>query len=90
MKLTVAQIVDKIFVFYANLTLVAAFKTPNLEDQVIFFRGFLPLAFTDPSVNRKAAALVLVCPGYFISPVPSISGERSLIRHPGRHPMEDQ
>ena len=30
-----------------------------------FFRGFLPLAFTDPSVNLKAAVLVLVCPGYF-------------------------
>jgi hypothetical protein len=54
---------------------------------VIFFRGFLPLGFTEPSVNRKAAVLVLVCPGYFISPVRSISGEYSPIRHPGRHPM---
>jgi len=53
---------------------------------VIFFQGFLPLAFTDPSVSRKAAVLVLVCPEYFISPVPSISGERSPIRHLGRHP----
>jgi len=63
---------------------------PNLEDQVICFRGCLPLAFTDPSVNRKAAVLVLVCPWYFISPVPFISGERSPIHHSGRHPIEDQ
>ena len=39
-------------------------RNPNLEDRVIYFRGFLPLAFTDPSDNRKAAVLVLVCPGY--------------------------
>jgi len=32
-----------------------------------FFHGFLPLAFTDPSVNRKAAVLVLVCARYFLS-----------------------
>ena len=70
--------------------LLALRITPNLEDQVICFQGFLPLAFTDPPVNRKAAVLVLVCPGYFISPVPSISGERSPIHHPGRHPMGDQ
>ena len=37
---------------------------------MIFFQGFLPLAFTDLSVNRKAAVLVLVCPRYFISLVP--------------------
>jgi len=49
---------------------------------IFFFRGFLPLAFTDPSVNRKAAVLVLVCPGYFISPVPSISGEHIVQRMP--------
>ena len=70
--------------------LLALRITPNLEDQAICFRGFLPLGFTDPSVNRKAAVLVLVCPGYFISLVPNISGERSPIRHPGRHPMGDQ
>jgi hypothetical protein len=63
---------------------------PNLEDQVIRFRGLLLLAFTDPSVNRKATVLVLVCSGYFISPVPFISGERSPIRHMERHPMGDQ
>ena len=55
-----------------------------------FFQGFLPLVFTDSSVNRKAAVLVLVCPGYFISPVPSISGEHSPVSHPGRHQMGDQ
>jgi hypothetical protein len=33
--------------------------------------------------------LVLVCPGYFISPVPAISGEHSPIRHQGKRPMED-
>ena len=55
-----------------------------------FFQSFLPLAFTDPSLNRKAALLVLVCPGYFISPVLSISGKHSPICHPGRHPMGQQ
>ena len=64
--------------------------TLNLEDQVICFRGFLPVAFTDPSVNRKTAVLVLVCPGYFISPVPSISGGHSPIRHPEGLPLGDQ
>ena len=34
----------------------------------MYFQGFLPLAFTDPSDNHKAAVLVLVCPGYVISP----------------------
>ncbi|KAJ9599497.1 hypothetical protein L9F63_010029, partial [Diploptera punctata] len=36
-------------------------------------RGFLPLAFDSPVSYCKAAALVLVRPGYFISPVPAIS-----------------
>ncbi|KAG8265992.1 hypothetical protein J6590_081561 [Homalodisca vitripennis] len=41
-------------------------------------------------LNYKAAALlVLVRPGYFISPVPAISGEHSPIHHPGRRPMGD-
>ena len=34
--------------------------------------------------------LVLVHPGYFISPVPTISGEPSLISHLGRRSMGDQ
>ena len=67
----------------------AAALTPNLEDQVIFGEGFLPLALDTPVSNCKAAALVLVCPGYFISPVHAISGEHSPIRHQGRRPMED-
>jgi len=33
--------------------------------------------------------LVLVHPGYFISPVPTISGELSPIRHLGRCPTGD-
>jgi hypothetical protein len=57
---------------------------------VICLRGFLPLALTDLSADRRAAVLVLVCPEYFISLVPPISGERSPIRHLGRHPMGEQ
>ena len=54
-------------------------STPNLEDQVIFDQGFLPLALDTSVSNRKAAVLVLVRPGYFISPVLAISGEHSSI-----------
>ena len=64
-------------------------STPNLEDQVNFDQGFLPLALDTPVSNCKAAVLVLVHPGYFISPVPAISGEHSPIRHQGRRPIED-
>ena len=66
-----------------------AASTPNVEDQVIFDQGFLPLALDTPVSNRKAAVLVLVLPRYFISPLPAISGEHSPIRHRGRCPMED-
>ena len=55
-------------------------QPPNLEDQVIFGQDFLPLALDTPVSNCKAALLVLVHPGYFISPVPAISGEHSPIR----------
>ena len=65
-------------------------QPPTWRTRWFFFRSFLLLAFTDSSVNCKAAVLVLVCPGYFISPVPSISGEHSPIRHRGIHPMGDQ
>jgi len=64
-------------------------QSPNLEDQVIFDQDFLPVALDTPVSNRKAAVLVLVRPEYFISPVPAISGEHSLIRHRGRRPIED-
>ena len=56
---------------------------------MIFDQGFLPPALDTPVSNCKAAMLVLVRLGYFISPVPAISGEHSSIRHWGRHPMED-
>ena len=56
---------------------------PNLEDQVIFDQGFLPLALDKSISNCRTAVLVLVHPGYFISPVPTVSGERSSIRHLG-------
>jgi len=59
-----------------------AASTPNLEDHVIFDQGFLPPALDMQVSNCKAAVLVLVRPGYFISPVPAISGEHSPIRHP--------
>jgi hypothetical protein len=39
---------------------------------------------------HKAVLLVLVHPGYFISPVPTISGEPSPVRHLGRCWMGDQ
>ena len=55
---------------------------------MIFDQGFLPLPLDTPVPNCKAAVLVLVCPGYFISPVPAISGEHSTIRHRGRRPIE--
>jgi len=64
-------------------------STPNLEDQVIFDQGFLPLALDKSISNCWAAVLVLVHPGYFISPVPTISGEHSPIHHLGRCPMGD-
>jgi len=62
---------------------------PNLEDQVIFGQGFLPVALDTPVWNCKAAVLVSVRPGYFISTVPAIPGEHSPIRYQGRRPMED-
>jgi hypothetical protein len=54
----------------------------NLED-----RDLLPLAFDKSMSSSKATDSTLVCPGYFISLVPAISGEHSLISHLGRHPM---
>ena len=67
-----------------------AASTPNLEDQVIFDQGFRPVALDTPLSNCKAAVLVLVGPGYFISPVPAISGEHYPIRHRGRRPVEEE
>ena len=64
-------------------------QPPNLEDQVIFGQGFLPLALDKSLSNCQAAVLVLVHAGYFISSVPTISGARSPIRHLGRSPMGD-
>jgi hypothetical protein len=34
--------------------------TPNLEGQVIFIQGFLPLAFDEPTPNYKAAVTVFL------------------------------
>ena len=65
-----------------------AASTSNLEDQVIFGQGFRPLTIDKSISNYRAAVLVLVHPRYFISPVPTISGERSPIGHLGRRPME--
>ena len=45
---------------------------------MIFDQVFLPLALDTPVSNYKAAVLVLVRPGYFISPVLAISGEHYL------------
>jgi hypothetical protein len=60
-------------------------STPNLEDQVIFDQGFLPLALDTPISNCKAAALVLFRPGYFISRYPPyfISPVHSIFHFPG-------
>jgi hypothetical protein len=41
-----------------------AASTPNLEGQVIFDQGFLPLALDKPISNCKAAVLVSVRPWY--------------------------
>jgi hypothetical protein len=57
-----------------------ATSTPNLEDQVIFDQGFLPLSLDKPISDCKAAVLVLVRPEYFISPVPAISGNKVSFR----------
>ena len=54
---------------------------------MIFGQGFLPLALDNSISNCWAAVLVLVHTGYFISPVPTIFGERSPIRHLRRRPM---
>jgi len=54
---------------------------------VIFGQGFLPLALDKSISNCLAAVLVSVHTDYFISPVPTISGERSPVRHLGRRPM---
>jgi hypothetical protein len=64
-------------------------KPPNLQDQTIFGQEFLPLTLDTPVSNCKAAVLILVCSGYFISPIPAISGEYSPIRYQGRRPLED-
>jgi len=69
--------------------LARCINPPNLEDQVIFGQGFLPLALDKSISDCRAALLVLVHPGYFISLVPIISGEGSPIRHLGRRPMGD-
>jgi hypothetical protein len=63
---------------------LASCVTPYQEDQGFFCWGPMPLA---PVVRTTAA--VLVCPKYFISPVPSIyiGVEHSPIRHLGRYPM---
>jgi len=54
-----------------------------------FDQGFLPLVLDMPVSTCKAAKLVLFRTGYFISPVPNISGEHSPIHHPGSRPIED-
>jgi len=64
-----------------------AASNPNLENQVIFGKGFLPLALDKSISNCRTVVLVLIQSGYFISPVPTTSVERSPIRHLGRHPM---
>ena len=51
---------------------------------MIFYEVFLPIALDMPVSDCTAAVLVLVRPGYFISPVPAIYGEHSSIRHLGR------
>jgi hypothetical protein len=53
---------------------------------VIFDEGFLTLALDAPVSDCRAAVLVLVCSGYFISPVPAISGEHYPVRHRGEAP----
>jgi len=62
---------------------------PQPGEQVIFGQGFLPLALDNLISNCQAAVIGLVHPGYFISPVPTVSGERSPLRHLGRHRMGD-
>ena len=66
---------------------LARCNNPNLEDQVIFGQGFLPLVLDKSISNCQAAMLVLVHPAYFIFPLPTISGERCPIRHLARRPM---
>ena len=58
-------------------------------------QGDLFSRFSSSSLYRslcqpQGGILVLVCPGYFISPVPSISLDMEGIHHLGRHPMWDQ
>jgi hypothetical protein len=55
-------------------------------------RGPISLAPVVSHYSCGAAAEILVCPEYFISPVPSpyIGDEHSPISHLGRHPMGDR
>jgi len=57
--------------------------------RLIFCRGFFPKPLK-VLLCHKAVVLVLVHPGYSISPVPTISGEPSPICPLGRCPMGDQ
>ena len=61
--------------FFPSDGLLVQRITPNLEDQVICDRAFLPLAFDKSMSYFKAINATLIRPGYFISPVRAISGE---------------
>jgi len=68
---------------------LACFINPQPGGPGDFDQGFLPLNLGTQVSNCMAAVLVLVRPGYFISALPNISGERSPIRQRRRLPMED-
>ena len=69
---------------------ISVMKLPSKPlSRLVFCRGFFPQPLKVPLLH-KAVVLILVHPGYFISPVPTISGEPSPIRHLGRRSMGDQ
>ena len=62
--------------FFTSYGLLVQRLTPNLEDQLIGDRGFLPLAFDKSMYSSKAADASLVRPGYIISPEFAIQRRR--------------
>jgi len=76
-----------IFFFQMSRGLTCSINPQSGGPGDFFYQGVLPLALDTPISNCKTAVLVSVRPGYFISPVPAISGEHSPIHHPGRRAM---
>jgi hypothetical protein len=60
------------FIFFSYEREAGPLHQPNVEDQVIFGQGFLPLALDKSISNCRRAVPISVHSGYFISPIPNI------------------